>query len=454
MSRRQASYLERTVDKWILGLAVATALAFAFAYGVRSPNRISYAGRSVRAAELDALILSDAERLQRHVRSATPTTINVPSYARLVRQAQELSVLAASAESGPRLPARLERSTAFGQAIPKVVDSLEADAAVALITPLAPDQPVVRVGARNVPPSNQDDRLIWASVGAYFDLARQREALAKSGYAAYRRQILLVGVDLQRRELSADDDDEVWHDIQPVEGLAVQFDLPRPVFDDDTGRCLNRAVLADALVRVKSLQPDIMQPGFLDKIVSAGAWRIPPLDGYRQREQAIIERLERDLKQARRSLRRHEFDEAERLAVRTRDHALATPEIVRRAERLRKTIDRRRDATVKKPPRQPLGPAHDAVSSDAQNPLDQFIVAPGVFVEHPEDGRPAIWVHDTSVESGRTYQYRLRVRLWNRYAGVKRPLIDPSGAERVALIGEWSTPSEIVAVPLAPRERG
>ena len=44
----------------------------------------------------------------------------------------------------------------------------------ALITPLAPDQPVVRVGARNVPPSNQDDRLIWASVGAYLDSVRQR----------------------------------------------------------------------------------------------------------------------------------------------------------------------------------------------------------------------------------------------------------------------------------------
>ena len=441
MSRRQASYLERTVDKWILGLAVATALAFAFAYGVRSPNRISYAGRSVQAAELNALILSDAERLQRQVRSATPTTIDVPSYARLVRQAQESSVLAASAESGPRLPARLERSTAFGQAIPNVVDSLEADAVVALITPLAPDQPVVRVGAHNEPPSKKDGS-VWASVGAYFDLPRQREAAVKLGYADFRRQILLVGVDLQRREVSANAAADVWHDIPPLDGLAVRFDLPRPVFDGETGRCLNRAALADALIRVKAFQPGLMQPIFLENIVTGGAWRIPPLDGYRQREQAIIERLERDLKLALRALRRQEFDEAERLVVRTRDHTLATPKIVRSAERLVRIIARRR-AAGSKSPQQPNRP----IDVDSQNPPDQFIVAPGMFVVHPEDGRPAIWVHDTSVEPGRSYQYRLRVRLWNRYAGVKRPLIDPSGAERAALIGQWSTPSDPVDVP-------
>lgn len=444
MSRRQASYLERTVDKWTLGLAVATALAFAFAYGVRTPNRISYAGRSVQAAELDALILSDAERLQRQVRSTTPAAIHVPSYARLVRQAQESSVLAASAESGPRLPARLERSTVFGQAIPNVGDSLEADAAVALITPLAPDQPVVRIGAHNESPSNQDGS-VWASVGAYFDLPRQREAAVKLGYAAFRRQILLVGVDLQRRDLSADAGDDVWHDIPPLDGLAVQFDLPRPVFDGETGRCLNRAALADALVRVKAFQPDVMQPMFLDNIVAAGGWQIPPLDGYRQHEQAIIKRLERDLKLAGRLLRRRQFDEAERLAVRTRDHALATPEIARNAERLVRIIERRRKAS-----RGPTGehrPQNLVTDVDSQNPPDQFIVPPGMFVQHPEDGRPAIWVHDTSVEPGRRYQYRLRVRLWNRYAGLRRPLIDPAGAEEVELIGRWSPPSEIVEAP-------
>ncbi len=66
--------------------------------------------------------------------------------------------------------------------------------------------------------------------------------------------------------------------------------------------------------------------------------------------------------------------------------------------------------------------------------------------EEPEGnaGMLPVWFHDVSVEPGRTYRYRTRVRLWNRYVGRAEALQDPTQAKRCVLVGEWSLPSDPV----------
>lgn len=59
---------------------------------------------------------------------------------------------------------------------------------------------------------------------------------------------------------------------------------------------------------------------------------------------------------------------------------------------------------------------------------------------------PAIWFHDDSVEPGKTYRYRIRAVLWNRYAGRIKALKDPSQAAKSVLEGDWSLPSEPITV--------
>ncbi|MBL8881019.1 MAG: hypothetical protein JNG88_18035, partial [Phycisphaerales bacterium] len=39
------------------------------------------------------------------------------------------------------------------------------------------------------------------------------------------------------------------------------------------------------------------------------------------------------------------------------------------------------------------------------------------LVTHPTTDAPAVWFHDDSVEAGKTYRYRMRVNVWNRYVG-------------------------------------
>ena len=49
-----------------------------------------------------------------------------------------------------------------------------------------------------------------------------------------------------------------------------------------------------------------------------------------------------------------------------------------------------------------------------------------------------VWAHDDSAEPGRTYRYRARVGLWNRYVGRPELLRDPARAHDSVILGRWS----------------
>lgn len=68
------------------------------------------------------------------------------------------------------------------------------------------------------------------------------------------------------------------------------------------------------------------------------------------------------------------------------------------------------------------------------------------LVTHPERNLPAAFYHDDTVMSGKTYRYRTRVNLWNRYVGRIKSLKDPAGARQAVLHGEWSEWSEPVMI--------
>ncbi len=71
------------------------------------------------------------------------------------------------------------------------------------------------------------------------------------------------------------------------------------------------------------------------------------------------------------------------------------------------------------------------------------------LIENPETKEPAAWFHDDTVEAGKTYRYRARVKLWNRYVGRMKALSNPEQARQAITLGEWSLPSDPITVPAA-----
>jgi hypothetical protein len=172
-----------------------------------------------------------------------------------------------------------------------------------------------------------------------------------------------------------------------------------------------------------------------------------------------------NLRQARDAYKQKDYNTAHQLASRVLDNEHARKSDQRAAEKLLRDIQRRREKEqptggaigaggmvggrygggmqmMGGGPRGMGGGAADAGARGAFMRPDQ----PSELYRDPETNQPAIWFHDDTVESGKTYRYRMCARLWNRYVGRMRPLQNPEDAKQSVLTGEWSLPSDPITV--------
>jgi hypothetical protein len=171
-------------------------------------------------------------------------------------------------------------------------------------------------------------------------------------------------------------------------------------------------------------------------------------------------RARQDLKEAEAALRKKEYAEAQQLVNRVLDNEYAKS-YRRRAEklleRIQKGMERERAggrATLGGGGTGPVammggGRRTAGGGTMAAGGGGAFARSGGETTElyrDPDTDQPAIWFHDDTVESGKTYRYRTRVRLWNRYVGRMKPLRDSQDAKRSVLAGEWSLPSDPIGV--------
>lgn len=159
-----------------------------------------------------------------------------------------------------------------------------------------------------------------------------------------------------------------------------------------------------------------------------GAAPPPPISGAK--------RASEDLRAARKALRDKDWAVAETKADAVLTNADAPRSARSQAERIKREAQRARE------PQQDAGKTRQTAAPVWQGPTQ--------LVTNPEkEGEPALWVHDDSVSPGKTYRYRMRVKLWNPYVGRRTSLRDPAQADKSILVGEWSLPS--VPITVAPR---
>jgi hypothetical protein len=487
MARGSFNIIEQHLEKGVLGLAVLYLLAMLYMFLIRSPNKVEYGGQQVGPRELAAAIEQDVQSLRRAVDNAPKPATDVPNYSVTLRSEHEQGIFANTA-----LPNRLPRATGFGVRVPSLVEEGEASGRVVLVTPHAPSVPVARTG-RNLalrrrptlpgtsPPSaapTEPVELAWVTVAAYFDVKAQRNALSEAGYATHRSGIYLTGVDVERQERLASGEFGEW---QPVLNSAAmpRFDIPQPEINELTGAAVNRDELQRAYNLVKHHQDVLLQPLFYHTLAGE-SWRMPPLEGHadlaeleesrpgpdpggpRAQQAEGRDKARDDLEAARQAYRSRRDRDAESACQRVLSNASALRSHRDTAQMILNsiTLDQQRAALVTptdtsttpidtggdlddgpivdpvRGPRTPTGP-RPAPGTAAQTKL----------ITHPDEREKlAVWFHDDSVVAGKTYRYRLRVRMWNRYVMETRALKNPEQARLTELAGAWSVPGEPITV--------
>ncbi len=324
----------------------------------------------------------------------------------------------------------------------------------------------------------------WVTVGAYYDKRAQEAELRKANYAQYRAKPYVVRTEAQRQELLANGEWSDWTDVTPGAAMPT-VDLPRVDYDPSVKRYLNKPEVAEALRIIKNDQERIMQPPFF--VVRGGdEWDVPPLDGLPTNEEeeeeefvdepvAPTPNIGRGLQPPGGGIRNtgsgrspggrgpggptlggrssgptsNPKEDARKQAIEdwnTARQSMRAREYTAAIEAAKKVVQNGSAPNIfKKRARKMIKYAENRIGGQ-QGPMARVPAQP--FVQRPDDSRAdALWYHDDTVTPGKTYRYRLRVVLWNRYAEQDKALKDTEDARKLLVDGEWSLPSEPVTVP-------
>jgi hypothetical protein len=350
-------------------------------------------------------------------------------------------------------------------------------------------------GVAETPPEDEPSEpseVVWVTVGAYFNKKAQYDEMIQAGYVPFRSKAYVVGVDVQRQEMLSNGEFSEWEDVEPTVAMP-QLEMPVPLFDDETGESLNKDEIRRAFDAIKAAQPDLMQPTFYP-IEAGDFWEMPPLEGYEEEDEEEEEeegrtgrappepgrtivpiptgpgrtirgsgprgpggrtggeagpsrgayssarsdaerkrearrQIRRDLVEIGKLLNQKEYGAARDLASRIVDSEFATAGNRRKAKKMLKHAERLLERQINR----------GRGASELGRVTEEVIV-------HPETKAPAVWFHDDTVEAGKTYRYRMRVKLWNRYVGRMRSLQDPEKAKKAVIAGDWSLESEPITV--------
>lgn len=475
MRKASLSVFELHVEKIVLSLAVIAALYFVVTFLILQPNTVSIAGEALQPSEIDAKIEQLAEQVDSNMRSPGRRyrAEEVPDWTAQVRKAYTGSLNERATSGAPEIVTQLTMVAARGREVevPRELQTTSDDR-VRLVTPQKPTPPIAISGHSEVlfvrgsinPLTGRYAReatgptasLSWTSVAAYWDLGAQRRAHVEAGYLEERATPQVARIEIERQEQRADG---TWSDWQSISSRRAmpRFPLPTPTYDEVTGDPLNDADLRSAFRAIKDNQLEIVQPRFFT-VSDGDNWFVPPLPGYRTDDwslsidDAADQMMEpedepgRDGRDAPRGGRPPRGgaggEDSERIAAAFESlRDLELLDALRSAESVTRGRLRGVASVIGDQARGQFARWRN-VSPRWSRLEDIPTLAPDVIRDPDNPERVGIWFHDDTVVPRVTYQYRIRVSIWNRYVNKPRELIEPGDARRAILEGEWSEPSE------------
>jgi hypothetical protein len=489
MAKQLVSPIERHVDKAVLGLAVLALIGVIAQFFVTSPNRLEMRGERVTPRTIDEKVRQSAEGVRLRLRDASPPNLafepGFPEFERSVAAFERLGL----ADAGPAVAPPQPPAPLVGAPI-----ATEGD--IRLVESVTPSKPVLTYGRSMILflpdggiPQTQwrayERPTNWVTVASLLDMAEQRR---RQRERYFNREDAYVGlVETQRRALRSDGtwSEEDWATIQtlppepppplpPLVGIVEEngrLVVPPDVFREVEAYfdSLKAGLMQVAVMR--PMPPDILEgrgdqwsmpllTSRRDVLMQDDELRYPgdtppvnPDDRYPDKPEAVettgpvaaggatvterIRKGESLMEQARAQaspdLAIQAYNEFNSIIL-TPGATSADKERARRlrdqAEQLQRDIERKRLKEIVG------GNRRDSQNEDVPKRTLQPI--------------QQVWSHDAladSLASGRTYQYRLRVWIYNRYAGDPRKLAEPNEAALVLLPSPWSEPSDAVSIP-------
>ncbi len=464
MAKQTVSVVERHLEKGVLGVAGLAFLAALVLYGIGSPNTIPFEGQPVKPGEIDLRVKEAADNLRSQIIVAQHPAPEIENPTpRLVR----LQNVLASGE----LPTQLRAPTPFGPRVPDL--GSRAKGTVELAAIVTPPAPTATVG-RSMLALAETTATNWVTVSTMFDRGEQTKRNAEKGYRFTEPPFL--GLDVERRQLQPDGE---WSEWQPVEKLFGAAELPQPPELSLTDGKMSLPQLEQALAFVKDAihpyrQLDFMRP-LLAAVVAGDVWLYPkykdvdPVDldmpfielggepptGIIKRypeqtdlapptpkkEPSLVEQERLKFEEAKKMFEGgaaniYKLKEARQILFAIKNQLSTLLEEAAKRDKLAKVADDLLSSVEKA--------LAEAERDRARNPGLTLPIAP-VQQVWAVDAEPG------SVASGQTYQYRVRFRVLNRYAGFPGEMRNPEDAAKVVMTSEPSEPSEPVNVPTEER---
>jgi len=479
MAKQLVNPIERHVEKVVVAISAAALLGAAALFLISSPNKTELGGALVTAATIDDAVARHAEEIRAAVSSHRPKSV-IPEpladeFAAAIKQ-PPASAYVAVAPIRPTVPL-------LDPPITKVADFV-------LVKVIAPEKPAITSGRSTVILSSPSGDEVfrprdWATISAVFDRKAQSE-LQKRSYGASNGVVYIAPPEIQRRPQRLDGtwSDDDWVLVVPTPaGPPVEVPTVE-IVEGDEGPTVSpdqKKELEHVMVQLSSTDPqrDRLRPMFY-KVGNGDDWSFPIITTYmdvmKQDDEILNPNLppSNDLEDIYGLLDAGAGKEqaVERLtpAQKVAADMKRGKEMLARAKKNRSKFDARTagniffdvvqnsaaNAAQQNEAKKLQDEAELLVTQFQREEMTRGVITSTTGKDSAGSGGPArsllptqqLWAHDAaeaSIEGGQTYQYRMRFRIYNLFAGEPGKFENPEDAARVFVSSDWSPATDAVS---------
>ena len=478
MAKQVVNPIERHVEKAVLGVAGIVLIAVIVMYAVRSPNQVEIRGEMVTPGEIDAKLAQQALDVRDSISSSEPREVPFEPLA---------DQFAAARDPFKRknLPTHLRAGVSIGPEVPFVDPKGAKPGQAQLVKVQTLDKPLVTrgrstyelLGGNVYTPAN------WVTVASLMNREEQAKVQGLE-YGSQRQDVIFGPPQIQRRTMRSDGtwSDDGWKTVEAWPTTKIPS-LPRIVFEIEDGRQIvpresrRRVEGFQEELNLPSLQMEILRP-LMPTFFNGTKWTFPPVVAC-----IAILRMDDDYFNPTVVEPTSELALEDRIGLCETTVADTDEKALTPRQKIDKWFDEGAEWLARAKATNSHGDATRAFNNFVEISLNSHATSAQtsravklrdtaeqlmrdivrgqrhggrghVLVEAAQERNlqptQLIWVHDgapESIESGNTYQYRIRATLFNRLAGEPGKFDNAEDAKVVFVHGDWSPPSDPVVIP-------